>query len=81
MSAPFHAESDEFVVEGRSDTAQLRALESVALPQFRRPIRAMQDEDRFAACALDVHMRRTMIVRVDDDPQAIQAQDCRHAAL
>src|SRR3546814_4837394 len=55
-----------------------RQLETVALPQLRRTIGAMQDENRLAVRPFNMDMSGTMIVRIDHDPQAIYAQDSRH---
>lgn len=38
----------------------------------------MQDEDRFTALADDVHMRRSMVVGVDDGSQAIETENGWH---
>src|SRR3546814_1800639 len=59
-------------------SSDLRQFETVALPQLRRTIGAMQDENRLAVRPFNMDMSGTMIVRIDHDPQAIYAQDSRH---
>src|SRR3546814_18506920 len=59
-------------------SSDLRQFETVALPQLRRTIGAMQDENRLAVRPFNMDISGTMIVRIDHDPQAIYAQDSRH---
>jgi hypothetical protein len=38
----------------------------------------MQEEHCLGTCSLYVNMRRPMVIRIDDDAQAIEAEDGRH---
>ena len=61
-----------------SNVSHIRSLEPVALAQLGRPVRAMQDEHRLTV-ADHMNMGRTVVVRIDHDPKAADAQDCGHA--
>lgn len=58
--------------------AYLGSFEPVAFTQTRRPSRAIQKEHSFAFRANDMHMWGRVVVRIDRDPQAADAQDRRH---
>ena len=58
--------------------AYFGSVEPVALAQFWRTIRAVEQEHGFTFRADDMHMRRRVIVGVDRNPQAVDAQDRRH---
>lgn len=57
---------------------QLGSTEAEALPQFRRPVRAVQNESGLATASDDMDMRGSMIVRIDDHPQALKSKNGRH---
>ena len=57
------------------DLSQRLSRETVILAQFRRPIRALQIEYRFAVGLDHMDMSRSMVVRVDDGTQPASAQD------
>lgn len=63
------------------DVAYLVSAEPVAFAQFRRPLWAIEQDHGFAFRADDVHMRRRVIVGIDRDPQAVDAQDRWHGAV
>ncbi|ALX44694.1 hypothetical protein WT08_00865 [Burkholderia sp. MSMB1552] len=79
--SPFIAKGEEDVREGSLDARDLGSAEAVALTQPGRAIGAMQDEHRFAVRSSDVDMRGSMIVRVDDHAQAIEAVYGRHDVI
>jgi len=54
------------------------SIEPVAFTQVRRTSWAVEQEHRFTFRADDMHMRRRMVIRVDRDPQAANAQDRKH---
>jgi hypothetical protein len=44
-------------------------------------MRAIEQKDRAPIGADDMNVRRRMIVRIDNHPQPIEAQDRRHAGV
>jgi hypothetical protein len=60
--------------------AYLGSVEPVAFTQIRRPPRTIRQEHGFAFRADDMHMRGRVVVGLDRDPQAADAQDRRHHA-
>ena len=56
-------------------------VESVAFPQLRRAVGAVEHEHSFAFRTDDMHMRRQVITRVDRDPRTVEAQNCRHSSV
>jgi hypothetical protein len=63
------------------DAIEFGPVESEALAQRRRSIRAMQDENGLSDRSLDVNVRRSIIVRVNGHAQPIKAENGRHYRL
>jgi len=61
-----------------SDTADVAISKAKVLAQLRRAVRASQIEDGFAPRTDYMDMRRPMVIRVDHDPQPIEATYRRH---
>ena len=62
----------------RRHLAYLGSVEPIALAQFHRAARAVKQEHGFTFRADDMDMRRRVVVGIDRDPQAVDAQDRRH---
>src|SRR5690554_4344032 len=77
---PFGTQRQQLFRQCRRDTVEVRRVKAVALAQLGRPTRAVQDKHRFTAFADDVHMRRSMVVGVDDSSQAIETENGWHSA-
>lgn len=54
------------------------ARKPIGLPKFRWPARAVQYENRLALCTDDMHMGGAVVIRIDHDPQAIEAKNGWH---
>lgn len=39
----------------------------------------MQPENRFGSATHHMHVRRSMVVRINDYPKAVELHDCRHS--
>ena len=75
------AQHRQFDPELRRDAVQLLRGQPQGLAQLRRAIRAMQLEDRLATRPHDMHVHRTVVAGVDDDPIGSESEDGRHAEL
>lgn len=60
------------------DALHLGATKAVHLAQHRRPMWAVQIENRLASGTYDMHMRRPMVIEIDAKAQAVQVQDRGH---
>jgi hypothetical protein len=78
---PSPAQTGEFAGERRLDAPQLARSEAIAFPHPRRPVRAMQIDYRAVPAADDVDVSGAMIVEVDGNAQAIEAEHGRHEPL
>jgi len=76
--SPFLAERPDAPVEHGPDVRDLPPREAVVLPEFGWASRTMQIENGFASGTEHVHMRRPMIVRIDDDSVSLKSQNGRH---
>ena len=61
-----------------SDTRDFGSSEFIVLSQKDRSPRTTQQEHSFCVVADDVHVRRTVIVRINHYSQSDEAQDSRH---
>lgn len=61
-----------------ADAGEPVPVEAPALSQLGRAVRAAQDEHGLTVRPDHVDMGRAVIVRIDHDPEAIEAQDGRH---
>ena len=61
--------------------AYLGSVEPVAFAQIHRPGWAVEQEHSFTFRANDMHMRRRVVIGVDRDPQAADAQDRGHGIV
>ena len=57
------------------------SVEPIAFAQFRRAVGAVEQEHGFTFRADDMDMRWRMVVRIDRDPQAVDAQDRGHYSV
>ena len=76
--SPFSAKGWDVGQKIGSHHPYLGSVEPIAFAQVRRTIRAIEQEHSFTSRADDMHMRRGMIIRIDRDPQAADAQDRWH---
>ena len=79
--SPETAQHGQVCLEPCRDAAEFLRCQSQELAQFRRPARAMQMENCFAAGAHHMHMRWAVIVGVDGYPIAAESEDRGHAEL
>lgn len=61
------------------DAVQLLGGQPHGFPQLRRPIRAMQLEDRLTPRAHDMYVRRAVVTGENDDPIGSESEDGRNA--
>jgi hypothetical protein len=59
---------------------QFSQTEAVVGPEFGRSAGAIEDEDRLKATPQNVSMRRPTVIRIDNDAQAAESRDRRHAS-
>jgi hypothetical protein len=57
------------------DVAYLGSAEPIAFAQFRWPLWAIEQDHGFAFRADDADMRRRVVVGINRDPKAVDAQD------
>jgi hypothetical protein len=65
---PFLAEHLQRSVESRGNLVQFAQAKPVIGPQLRRPVRTVQREYGLASSAENMDVRRSMVVRIHDDP-------------
>ena len=61
--------------------AYIGSVEPITFAQFSRAARAVEQEHGFTFRADDMHMRGRMVIGVDRDPQAVDAQNRRHRTV
>jgi hypothetical protein len=59
----------------------LTPRESIVLPEFYRSGRTVQIEDRLATAPNRVDVGRSMIVRINHNPQPAQSENRRHKSI
>ena len=64
-----------------NNAGQLPSRESIILPENYRSHWAIQVVNRFPAVSNDVNVHRPMIIRIDDDPQSVKPEHCRHRKI
>jgi hypothetical protein len=74
-TSPLLAEHRKRFIESVTDPGDGSSRVSVILAKLYRPVRTVQVEERFAASAQDMHMSRSMVGRIDDDPESFKSQD------
>jgi hypothetical protein len=80
-SPPFTADVRQVFGHYGLDSPRLLFRETVVFPELRRSVGTIQVEHGLASIPDAMNVRRTMIVRIDDDPQTIDAQYRRHDIL
>jgi len=75
---PGAAQRDQIAVEYFCNPNQFPASEPVILAQFDRAGRTLQFIYRFMAHPNGVNMRRTVIVRIDNNPKSAVPQNSWH---
>jgi hypothetical protein len=70
--SPFLAEILDRRLQRLQDLPHLSPRESEILHNFHRPIRAVQLKLRFTSASHNMHVRRTVIVRVNPDIQPLK---------
>lgn len=55
------------------DARDLLPVQPIDLPQLHGPAWALQPKDRFALLAHHMHMRRSVVIGVDDDPVTVES--------
>lgn len=77
-SLPCLTKGTHGLIQNPSDVIYLRTGETVVLAKLNWTARTVQIEDRFMLGADHVNVSRTVIVRVDGHPQAMEPEDRRH---
>ena len=67
MTLPCAAQYGQVAVKRVAHLSQVAPREAVILAQNDGPYRAIQADDSFMPSSQDVHMRRPVIIGVDDD--------------
>lgn len=60
------------------DAPHVAQREPVDLPQRRRTVRTVEDENRLAPCPDRMDMGRAVVIRVDHHPQTVEAENGWH---
>jgi len=76
--SPSCAQLDNDNNECPRDPPDVGQAEAEAFSQLWRAAGAVQQEDRLTARAFHMNVRGRMIIRIDDDTQAIEPMNCRH---
>jgi hypothetical protein len=79
--SPFCTQARQSAGQSILDATEFGQVEAEALARRRRSIRAMQEEHGLSGRSLDVHVRWSMIVRVNGHAQPIKAENGRHYRL
>jgi hypothetical protein len=77
---PSPAQRFQVIHQDASHGLDLPARESIILPQLHRSYRTVQIEYRLATSANHMNMGRSMIVRINNNPQSIKPENRRHYA-
>lgn len=64
-----------------SNSRQIAPCEPIVLPQLYRAFRTIQDEYRLASAANYAHVRRVVIVWINDYTQSVESEDCRYDSI
>jgi hypothetical protein len=72
-SPPFTAEMRQVLGHYDLDAPRHLFRESIVFPELWRPVRTIQIKHGLASVPNDVNMCRPVIIRIDNDPQAIDA--------
>jgi hypothetical protein len=81
MFTPFCTQDGQLAANCHLETIQIGELKSVAFSKLRRTVRAMQDKHGFSARPFNMDMCWPVVVWVDNDAQAIKAENRRHKAI
>jgi hypothetical protein len=78
---PCPAQFVHVVRQDAEDVPDVTPRKSVVLPEIRRSGWAVQMEDRLATTPGRVDVGRSMIVRIDHNPQPVKSENRRHKVI